>query len=118
MHWLTELVKSKGAHFVTRTIHQDLLVIEESLRLEFNANAIVNATGLQGTTLAGDKSCYPIRGGLIRVVNDGREFPKVEAALTITADAVHDSSEIVFLVPRNSTQDQCRSICLLNADPN
>lgn len=29
------------------------------------------------------------------------DFPKVEATLTITADAVHDSSEIVFIVPRN-----------------
>lgn len=28
-------------------------------------------------------------------------FPKVESALTITADAVHDSNEIVFIVPRN-----------------
>jgi len=38
---------------------------------------------------------------LIRVVNDGTTFPKLDHALTITADAVHDSSEIVFIVPRN-----------------
>ncbi|KAF2731128.1 nucleotide-binding domain-containing protein [Polyplosphaeria fusca] len=101
MHWLTSLVRSKGAKFVTREIDCDLLDIEEALRVEFKADAIVNATGLQGTTLAGDNSCYPIRGGLIRVINDGANFPKVEAALTITADAVHDSSEIIFLVPRN-----------------
>ena len=44
---------------------------------------------------------YPIRGGLIRVINDGSDFPKFEHALTITADAVHNSSEIVFIVPRN-----------------
>lgn len=62
---------------------------------------IINATGLAGTELAADKSCYPIRGGLIRVVNDGSDFPKVDTALTITADLVHDWSEIVFLVPRN-----------------
>jgi D-amino-acid oxidase len=101
MHWLTNLVKSKGATFVMRTIDRDLLDIEEALRHEFKADVIVNATGLQGKTLAGDNSCYPIRGGLIRVINDGKNFPKVNAALTITADAVHDSSEIIFLVPRN-----------------
>ena len=65
------------------------------------ADAIVNATGLAGTELAGDETCYPIRGGLIRVINDGTDFPKVESAMTITADAVHDSSEIIFIVPRN-----------------
>jgi hypothetical protein len=36
------------------------------------------------------------------VLNDGMTFPKVNAALTITADAVHSSHEIIFLVPRNN----------------
>lgn len=101
MSFLMKLVVSKGANMVTRTIVGDLLDQEASLRAEFNADVIVNATGLAGTELAGDTSCYPIRGGLIRVINDGSDFPKLDAALTITADAVHDSSEIVFLVPRN-----------------
>jgi len=74
---------------------------EDGLRAEFNVEAIINATGLSGTELAGDTTCYPIRGGLIRVINDGSDFPKLDHALTITADAVHDSSEIVFIVPRN-----------------
>ncbi|KAM7212575.1 D-aspartate oxidase [Rhypophila decipiens] len=101
MAFLMKLVVSKGAKMVTRTISGDLLNQEAQLRAEFNADVIINATGLAGTELAGDDSCYPIRGGLIRVVNDGSDFPKLDAALTITADAVHDSSEIVFLVPRN-----------------
>ncbi|KAF3761687.1 FAD dependent oxidoreductase [Cryphonectria parasitica EP155] len=101
MMWLMSVVLSKGAATVTETITGDLIDQEETLRARFGADAIVNATGLSGTELAGDKSCYPIRGALIRVVNDGKDFPKVESALTITADAVHDSNEIVFLVPRN-----------------
>lgn len=101
MVWLMSLVHSKGAATITEAIQGDLLDQEDSLRTRFNADAIVNATGLAGTELAGDDSCYPIRGGLIRVINDGKDFPKVESALTITADAVHDSNEIVFLVPRN-----------------
>ncbi|KAJ2995369.1 hypothetical protein NUW58_g1288 [Xylaria curta] len=101
MHWLTSLVKSKGANFVTETIEDDLLNIEDSLRARFNADVIVNCAGLQSYTLADDKTVYPIRGGLIRVINDGTDFPKVNAALTITADAAHSSNEIVFLVPRN-----------------
>ncbi|GLI81903.1 hypothetical protein PoHVEF18_010297 [Penicillium ochrochloron] len=101
MKFLKDLVVAKGAKLVTRTIVGDLLDQEANLLAEFGADVIINCTGLAGTELAGDKSCYPIRGGLIRVVNDGSDFPKLDAALTITADAVHDSSEIVFLVPRN-----------------
>lgn len=101
MMWLMSLVLGKGASTVTEAIHGDLLDLEGTLRRRFGADVIINATGLAGTELAGDASCYPIRGGLIRVMNDGKDFPKVEAALTITADAVHDSNEIVFLVPRN-----------------
>ncbi|KAI1175155.1 nucleotide-binding domain-containing protein [Nemania sp. FL0916] len=100
MHWLTSLVQRKGANLVTETIEDDLINIEDSLRARFMADVIVNCTGLQSLTLAGDKTVYPIRGGLIRVINDGTAFPKVNAALTITADAA-SSNEIVFLVPRN-----------------
>ncbi|KAK8204015.1 nucleotide-binding domain-containing protein [Phyllosticta capitalensis] len=101
MAFLKDLVVSKGAKLITRTIHGDLFSQEHALRKEFSADVIINATGLAGAEIAGDKSCYPIRGGLIRVINDGSDFPKVNTALTITADAVHDSNEIVFLVPRN-----------------
>lgn len=101
MIWLTDLVRRKGAEYVTETITEDLLGIEDDLRARFSADVIINCTGLQGELLAGDSTVYPIRGGLIRVINDGSDFPKVDAALTITADAVHDANEIVFLVPRN-----------------
>ncbi|KAK8085109.1 nucleotide-binding domain-containing protein [Apiospora hydei] len=66
-----------------------------------HADAIVNATGLAGTELAGDNSCYQIWGGLIRVINDGCDFPMIDAALTISANAAHSANEIAFLMPRN-----------------
>ena len=101
MAWLTTLVEQKGAKLITTTIIGDLLTQESSLRSKYNADIIINATGLAGTDLADDKSCYPIRSGLLRVINDGSDFPKLDHALTITADAIHDSNEIVFIVPRN-----------------
>lgn len=101
MEWLTELVAGKGAKYITETIFGDLLQAEDVLRARFKADAIVNCTGLGAESLADDKTVYPIRGGLIRVINDGVDFPKVEAALTITADAAHSVDEIIFLVPRN-----------------
>lgn len=101
MGWLMQLVKTKGATLVTEEIDGDLFAQEELLRRRFHADVIVNATGLAGAEIAGDTSCYPIRGGLIRAINDGSDFPKVETALTISADAAHSAHEIVFLVPRN-----------------
>ncbi|KAF8186526.1 nucleotide-binding domain-containing protein [Mycena galopus ATCC 62051] len=99
MEWLTQLVASKGAKYVTETIEGDLLLVEDTLRARFTADAIVNCTGLGAEHLAGDKTVYPIRGGLLRVINDGVDFPKVEAALTISADV--SINEMIFLVPRN-----------------
>ncbi|KAI0203186.1 nucleotide-binding domain-containing protein [Astrocystis sublimbata] len=100
-YWLTSLVQRKGATLVTEAVEDDLISIEDALRARFNADIIINCTGLQSGSLAGDESVYPIRGGLIRVINDGTMFPKLNAALTITADAARSTNEIVFLVPRN-----------------
>jgi D-amino-acid oxidase len=95
------MVQSKGARFLTETIYGDLYAQEDELRARFGADVIVNCTGLAGSEIAGDKTCYPIRGCLIRVINDGVDFPKVNSALTIAADAIHDANGIVFIVPRN-----------------
>ena len=100
MEWLMVHVQSKGAKFFTEAIHGDLFAQEEELLARFDADAIVNATGLASSELANDKTCYPLRGALLRVINDGTDFPKVENALAITADAAQDN-QIVFIVPRN-----------------
>lgn len=100
MGWLMGLVGGKGACFITETIHGDLFSQEDVLRARFGADAIVNASGLASFELAGDRSAYPLRGALLRVINDGKAFPKVEKALAIAADASKDN-EIVFIVPRN-----------------
>ncbi|KAI4271423.1 MAG: hypothetical protein LQ337_006017 [Flavoplaca oasis] len=100
MEWLMLLVQSKGAKFHTETITSDLFSQEQELLDRFSADVILNCTGLSALSLAGDKTCYPLRGALIRVINDGKDFPKVESSLAITADAAQDN-EIVFIVPRN-----------------
>ncbi|KAK0486104.1 FAD dependent oxidoreductase [Armillaria novae-zelandiae] len=103
MVWLHELVEAKGAELITRRIEGDLLDSEAKLLEAYGAVAIVNATGLNSFEAAGDKSCYPLRGGLIRLVNDGKRFPKVTEALAVTHDNELSSEheDIVFIVPRN-----------------
>lgn len=100
MAWLMELVQGKGAKLATETISGDLFVQEDDLLTRFDANAIVNAAGLGSLEIAQDPTCYPLRGALIRLINDGKNFPKINAAMSISADAARDN-EIVFLVPRN-----------------
>ncbi|KAK0470262.1 FAD dependent oxidoreductase [Desarmillaria tabescens] len=101
--WLHDLVEAKGAELITRRIDGDLLDSEAKLLETYGAVAIVNATGLNSFESAGDKSCYPLRGGLIRLVNDGKQFPKVTEALAVTHDNELSSEheDIVFIVPRN-----------------
>ena len=101
MEWLMVHVQSKGAKLYTETIHGDIFHQEDELRDRFGADVIVNATGLAASELAGDSTCYPLRGALLRVINDGKDFPKVETSLAITADAAQSTNEIVFIVPRN-----------------
>ena len=100
MEWLMVLVQAKGAKFHTETITGDLFTQEEDLLNRFSADVLINCTGLSALSLAGDKSCFPLRGALLRVLNHGVDFPKVHSSLAITADAAHDN-EIVFIVPRN-----------------
>jgi D-amino-acid oxidase len=113
--WLMDLIKAKGAKFVTEAIQGDLLVQEWSLCSKFGADAIVNATGLASGEVANDHKMYPLRGALIRVNNEGARFPKIEAALSISAnvmsgherggklDNTHEIKDngIIFLIPRN-----------------
>lgn len=100
MEWLMQLVAAKGATFVTEEIQEDLLLVEDSLRARFCADAIVNCTGLGSAKVANDASCYPLRGAMVRVINDGKDFPKVKGALAVSADTASDK-EMVFIVPRN-----------------
>ena len=99
MEWLMALIRSKGAKFCTENINHDLFTQEEALLDRFAADVLVNCTGLSALSLANDKTCYPLRGALIRVFNDGTDFPKVESSLAIAADTVQDNE--VFIVPRN-----------------
>lgn len=101
MHWLMSLIKAKGARFITEEITTDLLSIENSLRARFRADAIINCSGLASHVLASDPKCYPLRGGLLRFANDGKSFPKLNHALSISADATA-TGEIIFIVPRDN----------------
>lgn len=103
MLWLRSVVEAKGGKLVTEHVSGDLLEQEDELLQAFDAQYIVNATGLGAFEAAGDKTVYPLRGALIRVVNDGTKFPKVTEALVVANDYAKRDEDggIVFIVPRN-----------------
>lgn len=103
MAWLRFVIATKGAQFVTERITGDLLEQEDKLLEQHNAHAIIHCTGLGGRELASDKTVYPLRGALIKVVNDGTKFAKVNEALVVPHDYEKhdDDGGIVFIVPRN-----------------
>jgi len=100
MIWLRFILSCKGVKFETGRIDGDLMHHEDVLLAEYSAHAIINATGLSGRELASDPTVYPLRGALIRVLNDGTKFPKVTEALAVTHNDNKDN-DIVFIVPRN-----------------
>lgn len=103
MLWLRDLVAAKGGKLVTERVSGDLFEHEDELLAAYDAQYIINATGLGAFEAAGDKTVYPLRGALIRVVNDGTKFPKVTEALVVANDYSkrEDDGGIVFIVPRN-----------------
>ncbi|KAF8656402.1 hypothetical protein AX16_002547 [Volvariella volvacea WC 439] len=103
MFYLRSLVLSKGGQLVTAKISGDVLEQEERLLKRYGAYAIINATGLGAYESAGDRTVVPLRGALIRVINDGKRFPIVKEALCVSHDDTHgaEAEDIVFIVPRN-----------------
>ncbi|KAF8873830.1 nucleotide-binding domain-containing protein [Infundibulicybe gibba] len=103
MGWLRSTVVARGGKLITGRINGDLLEQEDRLLGKYGAQAIVNATGLGAYETAADHSVVPLRGALVRVINDGMRFPIVREALCVSHDDTHgaEAEDIVFIVPRN-----------------
>lgn len=100
--FLTRLVRAKGANLVTDTISGSLQAIEPHLRV-YNASAIVNATGSAALETASDESVYPLRGAVLRVINDGSDFPRITNSFLVSTESKPDGNfrDMAFIVPRN-----------------
>lgn len=99
LSWLYDQVRQLGGNIVQHTVSGSLLEQEVALKQTFGAAAIINCAGLGAQELAQD-AMYPLRGALIRVQNDGRHFPKINKALSITLDERDNMQNMIYLVPR------------------
>jgi D-amino-acid oxidase len=99
MDWLMSEVTVAGCTVIRGRISGSLRERETDLRRLFDADCIVNCTGLGAAQLCGDEM-YPLRGALIRAHNDGRSMPRVTTAHCVAHDLASTEQDMVFIVPR------------------
>jgi D-amino-acid oxidase len=100
MEWLRNELVMLGCRFEQRELLQPLADLEKSLCDEYKAGAIVNCSGLGSIKLAGDHSMQPLRGALIRVLNDGSSMPQITAAHCVAHDDKVAHQQMIYIVPR------------------
>lgn len=99
MGWLRSRVEAAGVTITRGRIDGRLADNEARLREEFGAGAIVNCTGLGAADMHGAQT-YPLRGALVRVINDGSRMPKVTEAHCVSHPEGSTEQDMVFIVPR------------------
>jgi D-amino-acid oxidase len=99
MGWLRRQVEAAGVTITQGRIDGRLADQEASLRGRFGVGAIVNCTGLGSAEMHGAQM-YPLRGALVRAINDGRRMPKVTEAHCVSRPEGSTAQDMVFIVPR------------------
>ena len=99
MGWLRRQAQAAGVKITQRRIEGRLADQEHALMAEFDAGAIVNATGLGAAETHGEPM-YPLRGALVRAINDASRMPKVDEAHCVPKREGSTEQDMVFIVPR------------------
>ncbi|GAA4888893.1 FAD-dependent oxidoreductase [Saccharopolyspora cebuensis] len=98
--WLRDQALATGVRLVPRRITGDLRDHESALLTEFDADVIVNCSGLGARELAGDTTLSPHRGALLWLRNDGTSMPRITTAHALANDPSSPQQDMVFIVPR------------------
>jgi D-amino-acid oxidase len=99
MEWLRNELVMLGCQFEQRKLLLSLVDSEQSLCDECKVCAIANCSGLGSIALAGDHSMQPLRGALIRVLNDGSTMPRIAAAHCVAHDDKVEKPQMIYIVP-------------------
>lgn len=97
--WLLRRLRDAGCEVVQRRLHGTLKEQEQALRREFGADLIVNCSGLGAKELACD-DMVPLRGALIRMINDGSRMPRIDQAHCISISEGERRQDMVYIIPR------------------
>jgi D-amino-acid oxidase len=99
MQKLRHQLLQNGCQFVRRRLNSDLRETAADLLAEFDAAIIVNCAGLGARELASDPM-FPLRGALVRLVNDGKHMPSIIDAHCIANDESNADQNMIYVVPR------------------
>ncbi|MDY7045980.1 MAG: FAD-dependent oxidoreductase [Bacillota bacterium] len=99
MKWLQEKVEKSNCDIIMKKIVGNLEQQEKNLKAEYQVDVIVNCTGLGAIELT-DDDMTPLRGALVRVVNDGQQFSKLDEAYCISHDGISEDPGFIFILPR------------------
>ena len=101
LSWLLSEVQRAGCRVIEGKVIGSLRSQEQTLLREYRADVIVNCTGLGARELTGDLMT-PLRGALIRVHNDGVDFPRITEAHCVSHNGSTEEPGFVFIVPRGN----------------
>lgn len=99
MQWLRDAVEREGCALIRQQVESELSICAPALMKQFSSDFIVNCTGL-GAKELGDDSVYPLRGALLRVINNSLPGGKLQVAHCVSHDESKNIQDIVFIVPR------------------
>jgi D-amino-acid oxidase len=99
LEWLLGQVIDEGCKVVQTLIEGDLAEREQEILNTFDADIIVNCTGLGSAELTGEPM-YPLRGALVYAHNDGRTMPRITSGHCMPFDEAVGGQNMVFIVPR------------------
>jgi D-amino-acid oxidase len=99
MGWMRRQVEAAGVTITQGRVDGRLADREAEVLDAYRADAIVNCTGLGAAELHGTQT-YPLRGALVRVINDGSRMPKVTEAHCVSHPEGSTAQDMVFIVPR------------------
>jgi D-amino-acid oxidase len=100
--WLLEELRAGGCLVAQRHVRGPLREQEAALCGEFGATVIVNCAGLGARELAQDEM-YPLRGALIRMINDGWRMPRVNQAHCISISEGERRQDMIYVIPRGES---------------
>ena len=102
LDWLLLMVSSRQETKIVATkIDSPISAMAEDLLNEYNADLIINCSGLGSLQLASDPSVYGARGGLVYADNSGRHSTQItQAHCTSLSEMGMSQGSFIFILPR------------------
>jgi D-amino-acid oxidase len=101
LKWLLRMLEKLGAVTYKKRISLNLTENQDAILREFQADLIINCSGLGAKELASDETMFPVRGALIRCFNeDSESFNKYTEAHCTSVETMASINKFIYILPR------------------